>query len=416
MKPAGIQVFDGLRVATEHIDHLQDGLRSSIEDLREAAGLGRVVRGFDVTADGPGVVVGPGLAFDHARHRLATDEPKRLDVTFQAGQDEQFLCARYERVENHEVEGKPTLVWDSVDLVLQPTLPAVTDDPIPLVKLVRSPDGSSFRVVGLDEVPPVTVTETTSGTETSSPTESTTATETGTTTETTAPETASGTETTTATETATESGTMTTVAPQARTPALRLQQGVSALAAPDGQGMQALVAALRAGLAGQPADPRVTVGVAKIPVDFAPVGITFDTSLSAEVRPTAAAGWQSTGTARGEATFAGGNVVDQYGLSSGSARPLAPANGLGAEAHAPELAVTHVATLSLAPGVASSDDGPVVDRVTLVVRVTRAEEGLGVACELAWSGDVDENQVAALEAELIALTWSAQIGWKAVGE
>ena len=141
MRPARIQVFDGLRVATEHVDHLQDGVHSSIEDLREAFGLGRIVRGLDVTVDGPGVVVGPGLAFDRERNRVALDEPQRIDVMFQVGQDVQYVCAKYERVEDHEVEGKATLVWDSTSLVVQPALPGPTDDPIPLAKLVRSQDG-----------------------------------------------------------------------------------------------------------------------------------------------------------------------------------------------------------------------------------------------------------------------------------
>ena len=89
VKPGRIRVFDGLRVATEHIDHMQDALHSSIEELREAVGLGRVLHGVR----GPArratsrIVVGPGLAFDNRRNRMVVDEPQRLDVTFPAGQD-----------------------------------------------------------------------------------------------------------------------------------------------------------------------------------------------------------------------------------------------------------------------------------------------------------------------------------------
>jgi hypothetical protein len=387
VRPARIHVFDGLRVATEHIDHLQDGLHSSIEDLREAAGLGRIVRGFDVKADGPtAVVVGPGLAFDHARNRVAVDEPQRIDVSFPGGQDAQYLCAKYERVEDHQVEGKPTLVWDSTSLLLQPTLPAPTDDPIPLAKLVRTQDagGPSFEVVALDAPAPTEAPD--------------------------APEPAPET-------------TPTPPPAPAEQPALRVQQGVvplpSGAGAQDG-GIQALVAALRARLGGEPdGDVRVTLGASDVSVDFPLAGITCDTSLSAEVRPTSKPGWQCSTAAHGEATFLAGNVVAQYALSTGLARPLAPAEGVGPEQHAPELAESRLAQLSLAPGAASSEPAgqgrAAVERVTLAVRAAPATGGFGVVCELVFAGEVDEDQVAALEGQAIALSWSARIGWKAVG-
>src|SRR5438309_463555 len=52
MKAAAIRVFDGLRVTTEHMNHLQDALRASVEDLRSIAGLGTVQEGFGVELSG----------------------------------------------------------------------------------------------------------------------------------------------------------------------------------------------------------------------------------------------------------------------------------------------------------------------------------------------------------------------------
>jgi hypothetical protein len=157
------------------------------------------------------------------------------------------------------------------------------------------------------------------------------------------------------------------------------------------------------------------VGTTDVAVEFPPLGVTCDTSFSAEVRPSGKPGWQSTGTARGEATFAEGNVVAQYGLSSGYARPLAPADGLSVEQYMPDLAVSQLAVLSLSPGAAAGEPGSAAEHVGLVVRATPSQGGFGVRCELVWLGDVSEDQIAALETEAIALSWSAQLGWKAVG-
>ncbi len=425
MRPARIQVFDGLRVATEHIDHLQDGLHSSIEDLREATGLGRIVRGFEVTVDGGGVLVAPGLAFDHTRNRIAVDEPQHLDVTFPAGENEQYLCAKYERVEDHQVEGKATLVWDSASLLLQPALPGPNDDPVALAKLVQAQDGS-FRVVALDAPPPAPdapapdasppATEATATTTSATTTETTSATETAT-----ASETVTATATTT-TETTSASDTATTVTPQppsepsSPSPEVAVRQGVFVLPPAPSTGMQALVTALRARLAGQAnGDLRVTLGSGDVAVDFAPAGVTCDASLSAEVRPTAKPAWQSIGTGHGEATMADGNVVAQYGLSSSLARPLAPSEGASPEQHAPDLTVNSLAQLPLAPGAAAGGTGSAADHVALAVRATASPGGFGVVCELVWSGDLGEDEVAALEGDAIALSWSVQLGWKAVG-
>lgn len=442
MRPARIQVFDGLRIATEHLDHLQDGLHSSIEDLREAAGLGRIVRGLEVTVDGPGVVVAPGLAFDRARNRVAVDEPQRIDVTFPIGQDTQYVCAKYERVEDHEVEGKPTMVWDSTSLLLQSTLPAPADVSIPLAKLVRSPDGASFQLVAPDApesaASPVS-TETTSASETTTATATATSMESSTTSDT---ATATSTESSTATETGTVSTTETTPAneevgtetesapaseppqpepesPVTAAPAVRLRQGVVRLPSAGTQEgtMQALVTALRERLRGAPdGDVRVTLASGDVAVDFSPAGITCDTSLTADVRPTAGPGWRCTSTGRGEATLSSGSVLAQYSLSSGFTWPLEGSDAV--EQRAPELAEDRLGSVALAPGASSGPAGErraALERVTLAVRATPSQAGFGLACELVWSGDVVEDQVAALEGEAAGLSWSAQVGWKAVG-
>jgi hypothetical protein len=159
VRPARINVFDGLRVSTAHVDHLQDSLSSSIEELREAAGLGRIVRPFGVTADGDdAIVVGPGLAFDGRRRRLAIDEPQRVEVEMPAGRDVQYVCLEHQDVEEGEVEGKPTLIFDAVAVALRDSAPGAADDQLAIAKLVR-PSGAAtgFEVAPLEDPAPAPV-------------------------------------------------------------------------------------------------------------------------------------------------------------------------------------------------------------------------------------------------------------------
>ena len=79
MRPGQIRVFDGLRLTTEHLTHLQDALRSGVEDIREILGLGVVYRGFEVAAASEtAITVQPGLAFDFQKNRLVADEPRPI--------------------------------------------------------------------------------------------------------------------------------------------------------------------------------------------------------------------------------------------------------------------------------------------------------------------------------------------------
>ena len=142
MRPKQINVFDGLRITTEHLDHLQGAFLTGLQDLREAAGLGKIVRGFEVTVEGDGrVTVQPGLAFDLERNRISSDEPKSLDAAFQEGEEALWLTIRYDQQETGEVEGKQTLIWDGCALELSPTEPSPDDLAITIARLARGDDG-----------------------------------------------------------------------------------------------------------------------------------------------------------------------------------------------------------------------------------------------------------------------------------
>ena len=79
---ARTQFVDGLRVSAEHLQHLQDRLRESVLDVRNAIGLGRVAWGLkaDLNDAGTFVDLAPGVAFAPGGVRLAVDSPLSLAV------------------------------------------------------------------------------------------------------------------------------------------------------------------------------------------------------------------------------------------------------------------------------------------------------------------------------------------------
>jgi hypothetical protein len=141
MKPSRIRVFDGLRITTEHINHVQTAFASGIEDLRQIAGLGRIHSGLAVTVGGGQATVAPGLAFDPLGNRLVFDQPQSVAMDFAAGEQIKYVCAKYETVEDGQVEGQATLLFDSSSVLVQTDPPKPQDNLVVLAKLVNSPDG-----------------------------------------------------------------------------------------------------------------------------------------------------------------------------------------------------------------------------------------------------------------------------------
>jgi hypothetical protein len=152
MKPAQIRVFDGLRITTAHLDHLQASFHSGLEDIREVLGLGRVHRGLEVTAEESAITVAPGLAFDHEGNRIVCDEPKRVEVLFTSEDQIKFVCLKREQVEGGEVEGQATLVWDSGAVELRDALPETKDNLVPIARIRKK--GEGIEVLPLEETAP----------------------------------------------------------------------------------------------------------------------------------------------------------------------------------------------------------------------------------------------------------------------
>ena len=343
MRAARIRVFDGLRIATEHVEHLQDSVHSSIEELREAVGLPRIVRGLAVRADGDdAIVVETGLAFDARRRRLAVDEPLRVEVAPAPGVATRYVCLGHEGVEDGEVEGRPTLVWDSVTVALRDAPP--TDDFLALARLVQG-EGDTFTVGPLEEPEPPA--EEPAG------------------------------------------------APAGPQPApLRVAVGVARLPgdAPEAADpFTALLAALREPAEGSP-PVRVPLAATDVALEFPPASVGLTVRLSATVQGPDGGSVTTEGAGHGEVALGDGA---KFGLLT-----LRRAD----EDAGSQLAQDAVAAL------------PLRASLRLLADVHPAPPaGFGLACALVWGGPRDEAQLAALEAELMGLTWELVAGWRAIG-
>lgn len=153
MRPAHIRLFDGLRMTTEHLEHLQGAFVTAIEELRMLNARGTVVHGFEVEpADDGSVIVQPGLAFDNEGQRIVCDDPQRLSVAFAADQEDIFVCVAHRQIEDGEVEGTFTLIWDACDVSLKDTPPGTDDNLVVLARLVRTDGG--FDILSDDEAQP----------------------------------------------------------------------------------------------------------------------------------------------------------------------------------------------------------------------------------------------------------------------
>ena len=145
MRPGHLNVFDGLRMTTEHMNYLQGSFHSAVQDLRGILGLGMVHQGLEVVVEGSAVVVQPGLAFDQQGNRIVLDAPATVELNFAAGENTKYVCVKYDQIEDGEVEGRFTLVWDSCAVVLLPELPEAEDNLVPLARVDRVNSSTSVR-------------------------------------------------------------------------------------------------------------------------------------------------------------------------------------------------------------------------------------------------------------------------------
>lgn len=149
---AGTRFLDGMRVATEHMRHLQRSDIARAQALRGALGAWGVAHGFKVEAAGDGsVTIAPGLAFDAQGRPLQLRAPATLRP--EAGR--RFLVARYILEARLLVGGVPTLLDDGIEIAQRVQPPPYDDAAVPLAEVVTEGGRSACMQRGEWYLPPL---------------------------------------------------------------------------------------------------------------------------------------------------------------------------------------------------------------------------------------------------------------------
>lgn len=477
MKPKHIHVFDGLRITTEHIEHLQGGYYSAVEDFREILGLGSVHYGFEVQKAGDrAVTIQPGLAFDRQKNRIVCDEPKTLEVEFHPNDDSKYVCVEYKQIQDGEVEGRFTLIWDSCSVTLRGATPGPEDSLIPLAKLVKRPikEGESFEIVSLIAPVKGSHPESVRDPETMEPPEADEegdegideiSTEIGPS----AAESEGGAEPAyippevESTSGPGEPGSATEETQRSsydedRTPVsesesnieaqkqgawkLRVQQGIVRLGSngPEGKPLSAIILeALKKRVRGDGHGNTVQVGFSladkEVSLDFPMVNLTchtittmtFDSSERTAFRrdtgtETSAPDFRRLrfrSTSHGEVTIVNG-TASQFGLSTLQFIPSSnEGRAPGWNSDLTEIGVAHL-PVSLVLGPLADDSlksiVDIIRNLQIVVEIDRTGDvGFRAICNLAWKGGINEEIIQGIENRNIGVNWSVHLAWKALG-
>lgn len=458
MRPGHIRVFDGLRITTEHMNHLQGSLHSAVQDIREILGLGKVYYGFEVVAEGDqAITVQPGLAFDFQKNRIVCDEPKTLEVAFEPEADTLYVCIKSEQVEDGQVEGQFTLIWDSCSVVLRATMPEPKENLIPIAKLIKA--NGAFEIISLiqgqgEEPERVASEEEESqeeGIETSAdgePSEepATLLKSEG------AGETLTEREVSgkTGKASSTEEESDVKVLPdseistlQPKPWRLRVQQGVVRLATDPGSEnylstvvVEALTQKLISESRSHGEELLFTLAEREVVLDFPVSSLTCHTMISSTFTLTTAeapgTGTEEVGenplshnlefrsTAQGEATFTD-DAVSQVGLSTIQAYPISGPGGMPWwTSELTELGIAHLpfsALLKFAENENPGNTWDILQHLQLLIRVDKTEgKGFKIICNLLWKGGISEEVILKIQTQRFPLTWEAVLAWKVLGE
>jgi len=147
--------IDGMRVARQHLEHLQDVLLGHVAGTRETVGLGKVCHGLQVTVQQDGSVsVGPGLAIDAQGRALVVPEVQTPTTDFGAGASVHLVLLHSLRSEG-VVSGVPTLLFDDLTIEARAAAPPYQDDAVVFARLNRMEAGVSVTQLGQWYLPPL---------------------------------------------------------------------------------------------------------------------------------------------------------------------------------------------------------------------------------------------------------------------
>ncbi len=438
MRPAEIRVFDGLRITTDHLDHLQGAFASGFEDVREILGLGQRQTGLDVALQDDGsVTIQPGTAFDLQKNRLACDTPLNLKLTFGAEDKVKYVCLKYEQVEDGVVEGHPTMVWDSCSALVRDQYPAPADNLVALARVVKRADGKLYVHPALGpeefietEIARVTADHPAGAPEPASPLPPGS--------DSTVPEGAPAAAATPAPAGAdppsgaappapgTPPPPVPPIAPIAAGGAVRCSQGAITAVSDTGAVSYlrtVLAPAIRKKAGSSAIDLSFTLAQSDLSPGIAASGFSAQGILSGDLQfppadSTPAPQYRFQSIFHGEAAPAAG-ALDQFG-TSGINMSSFPAQA-GAFWSTGDFASGGVGRFkfgawSEAPAPARPpfpDD--VIAGLQLLVQMTPGDKGYQVVLKLQWSGQIAESSIQFLETQEIGFTWGISFGWKAIG-
>ena len=143
---ARTQFVDGLRVSAEHLQHLQDRLRESVLDVRNAIGLGRVAWGLKATLNdaATSIELTPGVAFAPGGVRLAVDSSLSVAIPAEGAALALVLRGVQGDREALRFNGLPTVMTLETRAVVG-AAPAVGDaDALVVATVTRNADGLSL--------------------------------------------------------------------------------------------------------------------------------------------------------------------------------------------------------------------------------------------------------------------------------
>jgi hypothetical protein len=144
---ARTQFVEGLRVTAEHLQHLQDRLRESVQDLRRTVGLGRVAWGLLVRLEEGRVRVEPGVAFAPGGVRLSLDTA----VDLGPGSTGQRVVLRAANADTASlrVGGTPTVITLLTQAALEPAIgPEPGPDALVLAQVTATEGGPRIEQDG----------------------------------------------------------------------------------------------------------------------------------------------------------------------------------------------------------------------------------------------------------------------------
>lgn len=453
MKPGHLNVFNGLRMTTEHMNHLQGSIHSNFQDLREILGLGKVHMGLTVEAEGEqSIRVQPGIAFDRLKNRLVLETPTSLEVKFPPNVDTLYVGLKYDQVEDGQVEGTFTLIYDSYKLSLLAAEPGESDNVVILARLIRVPE-RGFRIEPAEAKSATVQPEV--GENAPIPSEPPGATKSSNgasggngnlsdATAVTAPPTVTDSKAVGATPPAVTDSTAPALPATASntSPRLEIQQGMLRMAS-EIQNETVLardVASelrrrLAAGASASDVEILFPLAESRIDLSYRPRGVSAQVILRVELEPSegmrevsagapeapAARAWQFECASHGEATYAAGSFVQQALTMTRCRCSAAGVVAYSAEWQ-PEMTSRAFAQLPLDaprqyPEVGSlAPAETILPQLGLLLQAQATEvNGLNFVCNLVWKGGLTAANVEQFEGTGYRMKWSSQVGWKAVG-